>query len=106
MRNPTSGTTLPTATVTFPVADQGLLTNTAYAPAHVACPGARPDMGPCVISARGALPRTAGGADPTVIAFCDAADFVTWRVSNNSTNALVALGTAVVLDIIQLPIAP
>lgn len=106
MRNSTSGTTLPTATVSFPVASQALATNTAYAPAHVACPGARADMGPCVISARSPLPRTAGGADPTLIAYCDADDFVTWRCSNNNANALVALAAAVTLDIVQLPVAP
>lgn len=106
MRTSTSGTTLPTATVTFPVASQALATNTAYAPAHVACPGARTTSGPCVIAARSALPRTAGGADPVLVAFCDADDFITWRVSNNNANALVALGADVTLDVIQLPIAP
>lgn len=106
MRNATSGTTLPTATVTFPVASQALATNTAYAPAHVACPGARTTSGPCLIAARTALPRTAGGASPVVEAFCDADDFVTWHVSNNNANALVALAADVTLDIIQFPIAP
>jgi hypothetical protein len=106
MRNATSGTTLPTATVTFPIASQALATNSAYAPAHVACRGARTTMGPCLISARSAMPRTAGGADPVVIAFCDADDFVTWRVSNNNANALVALAADVTLDIIQFPVAP
>lgn len=106
MRTSTSGTTLPTATVTFPIANQAIATNAAYAPAHVSCPGARTTMGPCIIGARSALPRTAGGADPVLTAFCDADDFVTWRVSNNNANALVALGAAVTLDIIQIPIAP
>lgn len=106
MRNATSGTTCPTATVSWAVADQALGATSAWAPAHVACPGARTTMGPCLISARSALPRTAGGLGPVLVAFCDADDFVTWRAENLNAAALVALGAAVNIDIIQLPIAP
>lgn len=106
MRNATSGTHCPAVSVTWPIASQALATNTAYAPAHVACPGARAALGPCSIGARTALPRTAAGADPLLVAFSDADDFITWRATNNNANALVALGADVTIDIIQLPSNP
>lgn len=106
MRQPTSGTTLPTCSVTFPVASQAVAANAAYAPAHVACVGASPTGGPILASARTALPRTAGGASPNIEVWSDAAGFISFRISNNNANALVALGADVIIDAIQFPTAP
>lgn len=106
MRQSTQGTTCPAGTATIPIANQALATNTAYSPAHVACLGARVGGGVVTVSARGPMPRTAAGADPTLTAYVDANDFVTVRLSNNNANALVALGTDLLVDFIQLPLAP
>jgi hypothetical protein len=106
MRQATSGSSLPTCHVTFPVASQGIAANAAYAPAHVACVGADPAGGPIVVSARTALPRTAGGASPNIEAWSDAAGFISFRISNNNANALVATGADVIVDAIQFPTSP
>ena len=106
MRQSTQGTTCPAGTATIPSASQALATNTAYSPTHVACLGARATGGVVVVSARGPMPRTAGGCDPTLSAYVDANDFVTVRLSNNNANALVALGTDLLVAFIQLPLAP
>lgn len=108
MREATSGTTLPKAQAVWLNAAQGLATNTAYAPAHIALPNAKHNNCVIVVTARGPLPATAGGCDPTVTAFCDADNFVTLKVSNNNANALVALGAGadVTFDIMAIPINP
>jgi hypothetical protein len=67
-----------------------------------------------VVSARGLLPRTAavigppitGSCDPTLIAYVDAPNSVTIRISNNNAAVLVPLNTAVTIDVLQLPLAP
>lgn len=108
MRQPSSGTTLPKTTFSWAVADQTLASNTSYAPTHIACQGARVAGGIVVAIARGALPRTAGpgSCDPTVVAYCDADDFVTLRISNNNAAALAPLTTALVFDLMFFPLDP
>ncbi len=106
MRQANSGTTLPVATHTWAIANQALATNTAYAPAHIAMQGARVNTGLVVATCRTAMPRTAGGCDPTVTAYCDADDFVTLVVSNNNANALVALAADAIFNLLWLPVAP
>jgi len=108
MRQANSGTTLPTCSAVWANAAQTLATNTAYAPTHIACPGARLGKGVVLVSPRSALPRTAGGCDPTVTAYVDADDYITLRISNNNDNALVALGASadVTLDLMYFPVSP
>lgn len=106
MRTATSGTTLPTATFTWAVANQAVAATSVWGPIDVPCIGARTTMGPCVIAARNVLPRTAAGISPQLIAYCSADDQITWRAENTQAAALVALATAVTLDVIQLPVAP
>jgi len=107
MRNPTSGNQLPNVTALWLNAAQGLAANTPYAPAAIVCNGAR--VGNHVlVSANGPLPATAGGADPNVTAFVSSADHITFKVSNNNANALVALGAGadVTFSFIAVPVTP
>lgn len=106
MRVANSGTSCPKTSASWAVADQTLAANTAYSPAHIACNGARISGGIVIVNARGAMPRTAGGCDPTVTAYCDADDFVTLRISNNNANALVPTAAAVPFDLMWLPLDP
>lgn len=108
MRQANSGTTLPSCSAVWANAAQALATNTAYAPTHIACPGTRLGKGLVLVSPRGALPRTAGGCDPTISAYVDADDYITLRISNNNANALVALGASAdaTLDLMYFPLSP
>lgn len=108
MRQANSGTTLPTCSAVWANAAQALATNTAYTPTHIGCQGARVGGGVVLVTPRGALPRTAGGCDPTITAYVDADDFVTLRISNNNANALVALGASAdaTLDLMYFPNSP
>lgn len=106
MRHATSGTTLPIATHTWQVADQSLLANSSYAPAHFACPGARVNGGIVVASPRTALPATAGGADPNVVVWCDADNFLSIRISNNNANATAPTAADIIFDLMFLPLSP
>lgn len=108
MRQSNSGTTLPTCSAVWLNAAQGLATNTAYAPAHIGCPGARLAGGVVVVTPAGPLPLTAAGCAPTVTAYVDADDFVTLLVSNNNANALDPLGAYadVTFNVIYFPLVP
>jgi hypothetical protein len=52
------------------------------------------------------LPRTAAGSGVVFEAYSNAAGFLTLVITNPAAGAIVALGTAVVLDLIQFPVAP
>ena len=106
MRQPNSGSTLPTAAHTWAVADQSLLANSSYAPAHIGCQGARVGNAVVIATPRGAMPGTAAGAWPSIVAYCDADDFVTLRISNNNANATAPLTVPLIIDLMVLPINP
>ncbi len=106
MRQPTSGTHLPTTIHVWQNADQSQVPNAAYSPAHFACPGARVNAGVVLVTPRGALPATAGGAQTTIVAFCDADDFLTFRGSNNNIAATAPTGADLTLDLMWIPLAP
>lgn len=106
MRNPTSGSHCPSCSFSWAVANQAIAAGGVYFPAHIACPGAAPTNGPVLVGARSALPRTAAGSGVTFEAYSDAAGFLTLVITNPGAAAIVALGAAVTLDLIQFPVAP
>lgn len=106
MRNPTSGSHCPSCSFTWAIANQAIGASGVYFPAHIACPGASPTNGPVLVGARTALPRTAAGSGVVFEAYSDAAGFLTLVITNPAAGAIVALGTDVVLDLIQLPVQP
>jgi hypothetical protein len=106
MKESQSGNALPTATYTWPIANQAIAAGAAFSPAAVVVAGARIGNGIPLVAARIALPATAAGSAPHVDAFINANDAVTLRISNQSAAALVALGVDVVFDIMVLPLRP
>lgn len=106
MRQPNSGSTLPRTFHSWAVTDQTLAGNTVYSRSNIACQGAR--FGNAIVAAtpRGALPRTGGGCDPCILAYCDADDLITLRISNNNANPTVPLAVPVIIDILVFPLTP
>lgn len=106
MREPTAGNTLPTATYTWPIANQAIAAGAAFQPAALVVPRATVGNGLPIVAARAALPATAAGGAPTVEVFINAANAVTLRISNQSAAALVATGADIVFDVMVLPLLP
>lgn len=106
MREPTQGNQVPHTTYTWLIANQGIAANANYTPAAIALPGAVTTNSQVLVSARSALPRTAGGAAPSVEGYVNAANQVTLVISNTGANAVVATAADIVFDIMLLPIIP
>lgn len=108
MKTSTSGTECPHISYTWLNAGQAIASNASLAPAALDLEGVKAGNSVCVVSARGTLPKTAGGCVPTIRADVLADHKVTLIISNNNANALVALGAGAdcILDIIVMPITP
>ena len=105
MREPTSGTNLPHATYTWPIANQAIAAGANFTPAAVAVPGAVVGNGIAIARARALLPATAAGSSASVEAVIGA-NTVQLRMSNASAAALVATAADIVFDIMVLPVTP
>ncbi len=106
MREATSGTDVPRATYTWPIANQAIAAGAVFTPAAIACNGAAVANSNVVATARAQLPATAAGGVPSVTAFVNAANQVTLTISNQSAAALVATGADIVFDIQAFPVLP
>jgi hypothetical protein len=105
MREATSGSDLPHATYTWPIANQAIAAGAAFTPAAIpiSCAVANAMI---MATARATLPVTAAGSAPNIQVFASAPNAATLTISNQSAAALIATAADIVIDLMVLPIVP